>query len=217
MRRVLSLLLVVVVALAALAAIAVGIAQRTVWLPPSEVSATASIPSDVPVAITEPGVLETRDGPVTITVTTEAPEAPVVLAVGRETDVLAWVDGAEHASIGGLVAPERLGVRTVPGEQQVPPPADSDLWIADVSGEGGATHVYDPPDGRWLLLVGGSGTDIGAAELTMTWPREVATPWSTPLVVAGTVLLAVAVGLLVLFWRRGDLARARAGTSGRRH
>lgn len=216
MRRVLSLLLVVALALAGLAAIGVGVAQRTVWLPPSEVSATAALPADVPVAITEPGVLETRDGPVTVTVTTRSPDAPAVLAVGRETDVLAWVDGAEHASVGGLVAPQELGVRTVPGEPQVPNPADSDLWVTDVSGVGGATHVYDPPDGQWRLLVAGDGTDIGAADLTLTWPREVATPWSTPLVLGGAVLLAIALGLLVLFWRRGDVTRSRARGTGRR-
>lgn len=203
MRRTLYLLVVAVVALAGLAAVAVGIAQRTVWLPPSEVSATARLPETVPVAVTEPGVLETRDGPVTVTVTMESSQQPALLAVGRESDVLAWVDGAEHARVGGLVAPERLGVETVAGESELPPAAGSDLWIAEESGVGGATHVYDPPEGRWLLLVAANGGSVGPAELALTWPREVATPWSTPLVVGGAVLLAAAAGMLLLLWYRG--------------
>lgn len=205
MRRVLSLLLVALLGLAGLAAIAVGVAQRTVWLPDDEVTATATLPSGVPLAVTEPGVLEMRDGPVSVEVTSPSADAPALLAVGRENDVLAWVGEAAHARVGGLVDEHQLEVTTVDGETPVPDPAGSDLWIQEEVGTGGATFVYDPPEGSWLVLAAGTGEGAAPNQLEITWPREVTTPWSVPLIVTGSLLLLAALGLLVLLWSRGEL------------
>lgn len=212
MQRVLLAVLAGLLALAGVAALAVGIAQRTVWLPEDEVSATATLPSDVPLAVTEPGVLEMREGPVTVTVTAGENDTPVVLAVGRTADVEAWVDGAAHARIGGLQTQERLAVRTVDGETEVPDPGTtSDLWTEQEVGTGGATFVYDPPPGSWALLAATNGTVPGPARLTLTWPREVTTPWSVPLIVLGGVLLGTGGAALAWMWVRGELSPVRAG------
>ncbi|MFZ5868985.1 MAG: hypothetical protein ACOYXW_00405 [Actinomycetota bacterium] len=213
MRRLLLPALAGLLALAGIVAVAVGIAQRTVWLPDDEVTATARLSPDVPLAVTEPGVLEMRDGPVTVTVTAEADDAPVVIAVGRQGDVEAWVDGAAHSSVGGLVSERRLRVETVDGQTEVPDPGTtSDLWLEQETGTGGVTYVYDPPPGAWLLLAATNGTVPGPTELTFTWPREVTTPWSVPLIVIGAVLLLGGIGLLAWLWQRGRPARVRPAT-----
>lgn len=208
MRRLLLPALAALLALAGLAAVAVGIAQRTIWLPDDEVTASARLSPDVPLAVTAPGVLEMREGPVTVTVTAEAPDAPVVLALGREGDVEAWVEGAAHSVIGGHTAPAQLRVETVDGETEVPDPGTtSDLWLEQETGIGGATYVYDPPPGGWVLLAATNGTVPGPVEMTFTWPREVSTPWSLPLIVLGAVLIASGAAVAGLVWYRRDLGR----------
>lgn len=209
MRRLLLVLLAGLLVLGGLVALGVGIAQRTVWLPDDEVTATARISAAGPVAVTAPGVLEMRTGPVRVTA--ESPDGgPVLLAVGREGDVQAWVDGAAHATVTGLAAEHRLAVEPADGEAKVPDPAASDLWVQTETGTGKAELTYDPPAGRWLLLAAGDGTTPAPAEVTMTWPREVTTPWSVPLIVAGAVLVVAGAALLVLLWQRGMLTGARA-------
>ncbi len=64
--------LVALVALLGVAALVVGIGMRTVWLPADTATATADL-SDGPVALTAPGVMEMRAGPVTATLTGDGP------------------------------------------------------------------------------------------------------------------------------------------------
>lgn len=208
MRRLLPALVVGLLALAGLAALAVGIAQRTVWLPDDEVTATARITGPVPVVLTEPGVLELRDGPVVVRARAAA-GAQVLLAVGREADVQAWVGPASHARLTGLSTETTLAVEPTQGEPTVPDPVASDLWVQRESGTGTASLTYDQDDGRWLLLAASDGTAAAPSEISMTWPREVSAPWSTPLVVGGALALVVAVVLGVVSRRRAARRRGR--------
>lgn len=194
-------------------ALAAGIAARTVWLPDDEVTAVADLSGAGPVAVTTAGVLETRAGPVEVSATA-ADGGPVLLAVGRQADVEAWVEGSAHASVTGLVETERLGVEESDGEAQVPDPATSDLWVQHESGTGTATLTYDAPDGRWLLLAAGNGQTPAPDQLTLTWDREVVTPWSVPLVVTGILLLLAAL-VLVLLLRYRTVRPAASSARGR--
>lgn len=215
-RRVLATVAVVLVAVCGLAALGVGVALRTVWLPPDTVTATAELDGSTPVALTAPGLPEMRPGPVTVTARA-ADGGPVLIARGREQDVTAWVGDAPHAVFTGLRTPTALRVEPAeaaggPELPELPDPAGSDLWVQTESGTGEATLTWDDPQGRWLLLLAADGTRPAPERVTFTWPQEVRTPWATPLLVLGTALLvlaAIATAAIALH-RRRRLAAAAA-------
>lgn len=197
-------LLAVVLVLLGVAALAVGIGLRTVWLPDDRVQATLSTDGPGPLLVTAPGLLETRPGPVTVEARVDD-DAPVLLAVGRERDVEGWVGEAAHTTVTGFTAEQALTAETTEGEAEVPDPAGSDLWVASETGEGSATLEYEAREGRYLLLAASDGATPAPSELTLTWPREVTTPWSLPLMALGVLLLVGAAGIF-LDSRRGSRA-----------
>ncbi|WP_461022556.1 hypothetical protein [Thalassiella azotivora] len=211
MRRVLA----VGTAVLGLVALGAGIGLRTVWLPDDQVSASATLSEPGPLVHTAPGLLEARPGPVTVTAE-RSDGGPVLLALGREADVLAYADGVRTTVLDGFDAeqPSRLTTTTREAAEAPPAltgPAGSDLWVRTETGTGSATLDYDPGEGRWLVLAAGDGTSPAPGTVTLTWPREVSTPWATPLVALGALLLLGAAGLLL--WPR--LRSAGSGT-GRR-
>jgi len=81
-------------------------------------------------------------------------------------------------------------------------PAGNDNWVAQAIGEDGTAElVWPAQSGRWSLLA----VSRGAAEPTLqiSWPRVVTTPWLWPCVVAGSLLVLVAGGLLLREWQGG--------------
>lgn len=194
-------LLVALLALLGIAALAVGVGLRTVWLPEDRVTARLTVDEPGPLIVTAPGVLEARPGLVTVEVTSQG-DASLLLAVGREQDVQAWVGDAAHTTVTGFVSEGVLSSETTEGEAEVPDPAGSDLWVQTATGEGSATLEYEAPDGRYLLLAAADGVEPAPQALALTWPREVTTPWSLPLIVAGAVLLLVALVLFLTTLRR---------------
>ncbi len=210
MRRLLVALLV----LLGLAAVGVGIGLRTIWLPSDQVTATATLPEPGLVVTTAPGLLEARPGPVTVTARAKDGD-PVLLAVGREGDVKAFVLGATGTTLTGFDADnaQRLTSAPLPADGEnappagLPDPASSDLWVQRETGKGDARLVYEQPDGRWLLVAAGDGSSPAPDTLTLTWPRQVSTPWSLPLLVAGLVLLIVAAVEVVVLARAGRASR----------
>lgn len=185
----------VAVALAGTGCLVAGVGLRTVWLPDEEVRAVASLAADVPVAITAPGVLEALPGPVTVRATA-AGGGPVLLAVGRQGDVQAWVGDAPQAVVTGFGTETSLVVEVLAGGPAQPPrpdPAGSDLWVQRDVGAGTAALEYRPGPGAFLLLVAADGAANVPGTLTLTWSREVGAPWSLPLLLAGLVLVVIAV------------------------
>ena len=179
---------------------------------------------DVPVVITEPGVLDAVDPEVTIRATAQDDEQ-VVLAVGRTSEVEAWLGDAPHARITGLSSWEELTVEVVPSseptdaatetedatdgatddateettqeEAGVPDPAGSDLWLAESVGTGSAELTWTDSPGRWSLVAATDGTGP-APEIELEWGRRVGTPWLVPGIVLGGLLLVAGLTMLVL-------------------
>lgn len=200
--------LVAVLAVLGVAALVVGIGMRTFWLPQDTVTATADLSEGGPVALTAPGVMEMRPGPVTATVS-GAGDGEVHVARMREADALAWVGAAAHLTVTGLSTETALATETTEGEPTVPDPAGSVMWLDSESGDGEVSYRWPQEPGRYLLVAAGDGTQP-PERLTLTWPVEVSTPWSTPLVVIGSVLLLVAAALAVLLELRGRRRRTTA-------
>ena len=114
-----------VLVLLGLVAAGSGVASATLWRPADHVQAEAIAAGATTLVVTEPGVLELVDD--TVTVRASAPAgSTVVLAVGREADVRAWVGLDPHTRVTGLADASTLAAE--PGQPVAPPvetpPAD---------------------------------------------------------------------------------------------
>lgn len=97
-RRIFAIVLIVL----GLGTMGAAVASGTIWRPDDQVTLALPTTPDVPIVITAPGVLNAVDNQVDVRVVAEDPEAPVLIAMGRESDVRAWVDDAPHWEVTGL-------------------------------------------------------------------------------------------------------------------
>lgn len=196
---------ILTIGLIALGVIVIGLAIASATLWRSSDTVTASGPAEVeqPFVVTDAGVLELVADDVTVTAT--APDGgPVVLAVGREPDVRAWVADSPYLRITGLSSWTGVDTAVEEGEPapegeetSVPSPAGSDMWVAEATGEGEATLEWTHPGGRWSLLAAADGTSRAPA-VVLSWPQVVSTPFLVPGLVVGGVLLLGGLALLVV-------------------
>ncbi|WP_434993857.1 hypothetical protein [Arthrobacter sp. Ld5] len=215
----------VTIIVAGLLLMLLGIGQRTVWAPAETV--TAGVAQDVeagPVTVIEPGVRGDAAGPVEVTV--EA-DGPFTLAVGRASDVEAWVGDAAHLSVTGR-GEETLDSAFSDGEDSVPDPSGSDLWIAEESGDGSLTYRWsEPTQGDWALLLAADGEAPAPTRVSVTTPNDQSTPFALPLVIGGALVVVLGIALLLISSRRPGngsrpepvegtraYARRHAGSSG---
>lgn len=221
-----------VLVLLGLVAAGTAVASATLWRPADQVRAEAIAAGATTMLVTEPGVLELVDETVTVRATASG-GARVVLAVGRDSDVLAWVGQDPHTLVTGLADEATLATR--PGEPApaAPPaegsgkeaeaepedeedseaevasgtaPADplsSDMWLQVAEGEGTVEMEWTDRPGRWSLLVATTGEEAVSPRLELSWPREVLTPWLLPGSWTGGALVLAGAVLLVLSARRG--------------
>lgn len=180
-------LIAAVLGVLGLLTIGLGVASSTVWRGDDVLVATAS--PDAHLVVADPGVLELAGNPVTVTVHA-ANDAPVVIVVGRDTDVAGWVGTDAHAQVTGLaswhalqteavaeqpptpaasVAPGAAATEPAPTEPAPSEPAASDA-SASATGKaaGGATAAVADPTGSdlWVAQATGNGT------ATLTWDAQ---------------------------------------------
>lgn len=223
-------LIAAVLGVLGVAAIGLGVASATVWRADDPLVATAEPGGDTRTLVTDPGVLELAGDPVTVTVRAEG--APVVLAVGRDSDVTAWVGSDPYARVTGLSDWHTLATTAGEDPAATPDPSATATEEADAaaapspSASGGATDgaatAADPTgNDMWVVEVTGDETatlewpaqegrwsllavSLGDAApvLDLSWPQTVTTPWLWPGVALGVLLLAVAAVLLVRILRQ---------------
>ncbi|OUM44107.1 hypothetical protein CI784_06600 [Arthrobacter agilis] len=185
-----------------------GIGLRTFWAPDETISARVSEDAQgAPVTVIEPGARGTGEGPVEVAVTADG---PFTLAVGRASDVAAWVGDAAHLSVTGM-AEETLSSEYSEGEDSVPDPRGSDLWISEEPGDGSLTYRWsEPVEGEWSILLVADGESAAPTDVTVTRPNDQSTPLALPLLIGGA--LVVVLGIVLLFVRsRGGAARNGRG------
>lgn len=217
MRRILSAIVTVL----GLVAIALAVCSATIWKPSSTVEASLAQSPNQPYVITEPGVLGTLGSDVTVTAT--APDGQEVrVIVARATDVHAWLDLDPYVSVTGVSSDNVLDAQEVtekcetadgatadpaeqggqggctPREATGGNPADSDLWITEHTGTGSVTFEQSASDAQVVVMAVTDGT-ADAPNLTLSWPRTVATPWYFYAgLVLGALLLMMGVSLFLL-------------------
>ena len=190
MRFVLAIVAFVVAALL----LGLGIAQRTIFASPDNVTLSVASTDDAPVTVIDGATLAAFAGNQTITV---SGSEQVVAAYGRTTDVLAWVGDATHNEVVYDTESGELVSQVIEGEEtEVPNPDGSDLWFDDYVDEGNLTLTVTVPEDV-SFVIASDGVEPAPANITITWPLDNSTPWVGPLVVSGAIVLLLGIGLLI--------------------
>jgi hypothetical protein len=182
--------------------IGLGIAQKTVFAAPDQVTASTSITTDAPVTVVSGEALNAYPRSQFVQVSGSDEN---FVAYGRTTDVIAWIGDASYNDVTYDAKSAALKSTLKSGsESEVPSPVDSDLWLASYTNKGAMT-INVPED--FSLLVVTDGVKPAPAEVSVTWPVDNSTPWANTFVVAGGVFLLI--GLLLLVWALAHIRRSR--------
>lgn len=200
----------IVLFVAAFVSIGTGVAQRTIWAGPDSVTSEVTTTGTAPLTVIPGDVLNAHAGTQSIAV---EGDGPIILAVGRTEDVLAWVGDAPYAELtydletGEMASDSNFGTET-----ELPTPAGSDLWVQEYSGTGSLTRRINAPDDV-SVLIAADGTAPAPGTITITWPLDNSAPWSGPLILGGVI--ALLLGLIVFVWALVDSRRGPRRGSGR--
>ncbi|WP_159626638.1 hypothetical protein [Actinomyces sp. zg296] len=213
-------LLSAIVAAAGLIVIALAVCFATVWRPSSTIEATLPTSPEQNYAVTAPGVLNLIDSSVTIKATAADGSSPVVIAVGHEADVKAWLARDPYLSVTGLADEKTLQASPVTEacdssgacSEATPSNADptsSDLWSDKAKGTGSASAVVNVSSSDMVALIATDGSGP-APSVSLSWERTVSTWWFMPSLILGGLLILVGVfGLLLDFQNRRVEAERR--------
>jgi hypothetical protein len=188
--------------------VGLGVGQRTVFAPPTSIVAATSGTNSAPVTVLPGSVLNANPGYQRVNV---SGSGKVFAAYGKTADVDAWIGDAEHTTLRYDAEDASLKSRTTGSGSDLPDPKGSDLWYQEYDDARQFT-VRLPADVS--LVVMGDGSDAAPSDISVTWPRDTATPSVGPLLTAGGVF--VLGGLVLLVWaflhqRRSRGPRRRSG------
>jgi hypothetical protein len=207
--------LAIVAFVVAAAMIGVGIAQRTVLAPPTQVSATATVTGGEPYTVIDGKVLNAHPGQQTLYVNGASKR---FVAYGRTADVIAWLGSSRYASIrynattnaltSTIVTPKSTTDSATPadGATETTNPAGSDLWLEEFSGANAGTIRMSVPS-NISVIIASDGTHAAPNSVRLVWPLNGSTPWSGPLIVGGGILLLIGLGLYL--WGLYNLRKSR--------
>lgn len=192
--------------------IGAGIAQRTVFQAPKEQSQAIEIEQDVPFIVIDGAVFNSHDGSQTLRA---RGDGVIFGAYGRTADLEAWlaksdyvrvsVDDGEVVSTPVAAQPDETVVEgegsAEPAEVAEPAPGlnpvDSDLWLDQFQQEDLLITSLQLPD-EVSMLIAADGTAPAPTDLSLTWPTGATTPWAGPLIVGGSILMALGIVLYLL-------------------
>ncbi|MFC6355268.1 hypothetical protein [Luethyella okanaganae] len=204
----------------AAAMIVLGIAQRTVFLAPANVTLSMTVPGNGPFTVIDPSALISHKGNQTVSV---RGSGTVYMSYGRTADMEAWLGDQSFTRIGFDEKTEELTSEVIAGVNEFeasdsadptadavdaakPNPAGSDLWLEEFSGDNAITTTINVPEGI-SVLVASDGTDPAPKNVRISWPLDNSTPWAGPLIAGGALILLV--GLLLYLWAIIHMRRSR--------
>jgi len=192
-----------------LVTLGLSVASATAWRADDTLVVSAPASGSGTLVVTAPGVLEMGGSPVTVTARAHG-GSKVVLAIGREHDVTAWVGADPHTVLTGLASLHAMTTTSVGAEPATagpaPDPEGSDMWIEQATGVRTAKLTWTPVAGRWTVLAAGAGDGAAAPTVMLSWPQAVSTPWLVPGVGVGSILLLLGLAWGLRLWlqaRRG--------------
>ncbi|RKR73708.1 hypothetical protein [Frondihabitans australicus] len=192
MRFVIAVITLVVAALLVL----LGLAQRTVFAPPSSVTSSVSTTkSDATLTVISAKALKGYAGREHIVIS--GSDQTIMAAYGRTSDIKGWVGDATYNSVTFDKTTGKLVTKKISGsETTVPNPHGSDLWYQEYRGSTLDFSLDAPSD--ISLIIATDGTHPAPSSISVTWPLSTATPLVGPLISAG--LLVFLIGILLFVW-----------------
>ncbi len=177
--------------------IGAGIAQRTIFLGPSEKKVELTVDQPEPYILIDGEVLRANPGLQTLMM---RGKGDIFAAYGRTADMKAWLSDASYNSV-------TLDKQGEPKTQVVAPkekaegegrnPSGSDLWLDSFTDKDSLITPLKLPAGM-RLLVARDGVQDAPSDLVVSWPIDSRTPLAGPLIVAGGVMLLIGLILYVL-------------------
>ncbi|MGC5628362.1 hypothetical protein ACPYO6_08985 [Georgenia sp. Z1344] len=204
-RRILAALLAVL----GVTAIVLAVMSATTWKDEDHLTATLPERPGTPILTTDPGVLEMGADQVTITLTAD-PGEEIWYTITPTDRVTEWVGDGERTSVSGLLSRTELDSSTAGTESPVPHPGGSDMFRDAETATGEVEIEWTAEPGRHTLFAVVDG-EADAPSITLSWPREVSTPYLVPGLIVGGVLLLTALALLLWPSRRRDVGVAGDG------
>lgn len=171
-----------------------GIAQRTILAEPDQVVLATNVSTGTAVTVIDGATLNAFNGSQTLTL---RGSGEIFAAYGRTSDIIGWIGDAKYTKVSIDPVTEQLTSTVVPGTQKtVPKPAGSDLWLAEYDKTSSLELTVKVPDNISFIIVS-DGTKPAPPSVELSWPLDNSTPWAGPLVIAGSIVLIVGLGLLL--------------------
>ncbi|GAA4481725.1 glycosyl transferase [Microbacterium panaciterrae] len=189
--------------------IGAGIAQRTLFLGPKDVSAELSVQAPQAYTVIDSAVLRAHPGEQTLVA---HGDGTIFVAQARTADLNAWLSDVSYNRVTlakdgttqtKVVEPKSGSDGAKPQERN---PAGSDLWLDSFTDKNALVDRMQVPEGV-SVLVASDGKADAPKDLVVSWPLDNATPWAGPLMVAGGVFLLLGLILYVLAIRHSRRGR----------
>ncbi|MET0672492.1 MAG: glycosyl transferase [Microbacterium pygmaeum] len=205
--------------------IGAGIAQRTVFQGPTTETADLSVSEDAPYLLIDGAVLNSVAGAQTLRA---QGEGEIFAAYGRTADMKAWlsdttyneislgsdgqIDSASVEPTEAPAEPETEGTDATADDAAADAPAaeadpattdaarspiGSDLWLDEFQQTDLLIAPLQLPE-EMSVLVATDGVAAAPSDVTVSWPIANSTPWAGPLIVGGSILMAIGLLLYVL-------------------
>jgi hypothetical protein len=171
-----------------------GVASRTIWLPPTHHTQYITTNTKNPLVAVSHSVISQYPGNPVVSVS--GPNK-VQVAVGRQSDVTAWVGNTSHTLVN--VQKNKAKVTHTPGVGVFANPQGSDLWREEASGKSHTQIRVNAAEDAALLL-SSDGISPAPQELKITWNVAVDTTGSRVLLIAGGVFLLLAIIMNWIAW-----------------
>ena len=182
----------------AISLLLLGLAQRTIWAPPQSYSLALQVSGSEPYLVIPAEELDLMPGDATVSATGDQ---EVFLAVGKESDVLAWLATTSHYEAVSSEEGTAIGIREVIGTSDYASPIGSDLWIGETVGEL-YSEIQVPESGDYAVLVASDGLEPVPTRVRVSWPLETSTFVSDLFLAIGSGFLFVAIVLNLLALRK---------------
>ena len=181
--------------------IGAGIAQRTIFMGPSEQRMELSVEEPQPYMLVDAEVLAAHPGLQTLQV---RGEGEIFAAYGRTADMKAWLSDTAYTDVtlgkGDEPATSTVAAQQPPaggGETSGRNPAGSDLWLDSFVEEDTLITEMQLTPGH-SVLIARDGVEPAPDDILLTWGLDTRTPLAGPLMVAGGALLLVGLVLYIL-------------------
>ena len=180
-----------------------GLAQRTIFAPPSQYSLTVAPQSSAPYAIIPQSVLALHPGTIKVTVE-DAPQA--FIATGRESDIEAFVGETKHVGLIAQASTEDAVAKEFAGTQPSIDPSNSDLWRSQIEAQLTASLKVSAED-QGAVLIASNGLAPIPQKINIVWtPTFDQTP-SGIMIWIGLGLILIAIALTLLTFRKMRINR----------